>query len=206
MEDSSCPPRQNILAPISENVIQHFSCDLCDANFSSVINFKTHMEVHIKTHEKVLGPVINPAPTKVMIQSPETIERSLDKGNINSEMNLKTTLATEKRPAILHKGFKCPNCPKNFSTKGNRKQHFSTCTNKARNITENMDVSGNDDPLMCKSCLKYFSTKGNLYTHKSIHLHDKPFKCAQCPATFSQKGNFKYHEKKGSCRNKVQKT
>ena len=212
MEESIFPQRQNMLVPISENVIQHFSCDLCDANFSSVINFKTHMDVHIKTHDIVMDPVINPLQTEEMLESPEPIERSSELGKIqvsteiSSEIPCTNIREFNRAKQVLQKNYKCPNCSKLFSTKGNRKKHFSMCTDKAKNVTEHLDTSENDNPLMCKLCLKCFSTKGNLYIHKTIHLSDKPFKCAQCSVSFSQKGNLKSHEKKGGCQYKQPNT
>ena len=177
------------------------------------------MDVHIKTHDIVLEPVIKHVQTTEMLESPEPIEKSSEVNNV-SEMNLKvqaslelnseipcTNISDFKRATqVLRKNYECPNCSKLFSTKGNRKTHSSNCTNKARIITETLDKSENDNPLMCKSCLKCFSTKGNLYIHKTIHLPDKPFKCAQCSVSFSQKGNLKSHKKKGGCQYKPQYT
>ena len=76
---------------------------------------------------------------------------------------------------LLHTGkkaFRCEVCEKNFTVKGNLKQHMLTHTK----------VKAHE----CDICKKKFSHKSNLVSHFRIHLGEQPYGCAECEKWFTE--------------------
>lgn len=91
-------------------------------------------------------------------------------------VNSKYTLQQHdrKRP------FKCPECSKGFSYKGNLKSHIQNVHNGERRF-------------QCPHCKKHFSHKGNLQCHIRVHTRERPYKCTQCSSAFVKNHNLKVH-------------
>lgn len=111
-----------------------------------------------------------------------------------------------------NKMFKCDECDKMFSTKGNLKQHIKAVHNKIKDFKcEECDfvcsINGSlkrhikmvhlkIKDKKCEECDYTCSTNGSLKQHiKAVHTKIKDFKCKECYYTCSTNGNLKKHIK-----------
>nr|XP_060616037.1 zinc finger protein 84-like [Anolis sagrei ordinatus] len=76
--------------------------------------------------------------------------------------------------------FKCPECGKSFTQKGDLLYHRKTHTGERR--------------FKCSECEKSFTHKTSLISHQLTHTGEKPFKCLQCEKSFSQKSSLIRHQ------------
>ncbi|MCQ2820359.1 MAG: hypothetical protein MJ252_24090 [archaeon] len=108
--------------------------------------------------------------------------------------------------------FKCPKCLKNYSTKGNLKNHFQTihlqicpfkctfegCTksfSSKSKLEVHLKFHEEERPFVCEICNKAFKAKIHLKTHLQFHTDKRPFKCSLCSKDYKTKGHLKDHIK-----------
>ena len=102
--------------------------------------------------------------------------------------------------------FKCDQCDKDFSLKGNLQTHIKThkslplkCNQcgkmykTAESLKKHMKIVHSEKRLKCDECEKMFSSIGFLNKHKkAVHVL-KSFKCDQCKYRSKTKGQLKKH-------------
>ena len=77
--------------------------------------------------------------------------------------------------------FKCPECEKQFSSKGNMKTHLKLCRQEEKEFKYSQ-------------CGVKFHTNSHLTAHiKAVHNKELPHKCELCDNSFSTKTVFKQH-------------
>ena len=106
--------------------------------------------------------------------------------------------------------FRCPECNKDFSSKGHLKRHVENVHEKKKKhfceICQKMWTTKADADrhlrtvheklrnFKCEFCNRSFKINSLLNVHvKSVHEGLKPFECQICTKTFSQKGNLNTH-------------
>ncbi|KAK4317229.1 hypothetical protein Pmani_011673 [Petrolisthes manimaculis] len=112
----------------------------------------------------------------------------------------------------IHSGekpFKCPQCDRAFSLKGNLVQHAklhsgrksyqcNDCNKlflKKSYLDQHARIHSGERPHKCNQCDKAFSLKGNLVQHLKRHTGEKPFTCYECGKSFALKSALKEHDK-----------
>ena len=172
---------------------KYFYCDICQKKFTT----KRAKELHQKSiHDKI---------------------KDIECWYCDKAFTQSSNLATHvKKYHFSEVGddqyqFRCPECNKDFSSKGHLKRHLENVHEKKKKI-------------FCEICQKGFSTKADADRHlrtvheklrnfkcefcknrafktnallnlhvKTVHEGLKPFECQTCNKTFSQKGNLNTH-------------
>ena len=89
---------------------------------------------------------------------------------------------THRQVHTGEKLFVCPDCNKNFSTKGSLVVHRRIHTG--------------EKPYVCSECDMKFKAIGVLNVHhRRFHTGEKPFVCSDCDKKFLYKSNFIRHNK-----------
>lgn len=103
--------------------------------------------------------------------------------------------------------FACPECPKIYSNKTQRRKHFVIChTDKRmscsycdkkfwtkRNLAEHIVVHTAEKSFICSVCSKSFLRKSYLTQHMWVHSDIKRFECSLCKKQFVHKISWKAH-------------
>ena len=121
-----------------------FTCNICEFKFSNEANFKKHMLRKHKSSESEEKDVYDAEST---FPCPICGERFLLKGSLKVHVRL------------VHGGFNCNACPKNFSTEERFKRHVESAHMKVR--------------FSCSQCEKHFVTKTNADKHCKQEGHCK---------------------------------
>ena len=121
----------------------------------------------------------------------------------------KEPIIPRKKPS-QNSEYKCTFCDKNYSTKGNLKNHLSSIhlnnkpfkcqfpeCNKSYINQSSLDLHYRSHtglrPFICKICGKNFIEKGNLRIHLNSHSNEKPFKCYFCEKAYKIKSHLREH-------------
>ncbi|XP_034558088.1 zinc finger protein 778-like [Notolabrus celidotus] len=138
-----------------EYKVKPFSCSICGKRCVTEISLKIHSRIHDETYEH---------PCKYCYV---TFKTRVDK--------LKHEQTHQDSPSP----YKCPDCPKMFSSIKERNVHLS------RHRTP--------DGVKCGVCGIEFSDLHHLRRHSVVHTGLKPYKCSVCQRSFNQSSNLKSH-------------
>ena len=91
------------------------------------------------------------------------------------------SLIDQVKSKKIEERFKCKNCTKTFSSKGNLKMHENIHNEKHK--------------FKCKTCSRVCYSNADLIIHERIHSGEKLFECETCKRTFSRKYQLNCHER-----------
>ncbi|XP_056444421.1 uncharacterized protein LOC130381025 [Gadus chalcogrammus] len=125
----------------------------------------------------------------------------------SGELRILSVYGQGEGPLAVEKPYKCDQCKKRFSRKGNLKIHLRTHSgekpykcdqcmmrfSEKGTLNKHMRSHSGEKPYKCDQCTKCFSEKGSLKIHMRTHSGEKPYKCDQCTKCFSEKGTLKIH-------------
>jgi len=141
-----------------------FECDLCRISFSSVKQFKNHLEEkHSKVH-----------PT-----------RTIDSKQVRFACDVCGNMYKNKASAMNHllthtakKNVRCTHCD------------FTCYTKQQLGVHQ----TKHDKRFVCDICHKRFAQKSQLDVHiNAVHYNQRPFSCVLCNKTFKTKGSHDAH-------------
>ncbi|XP_045193102.2 zinc finger protein 423-like [Mercenaria mercenaria] len=182
-------------------------CDQCNAKFSDLTSYQTHMKLHV---DSVLGQYSCRQCNKLFL-SEEQLESHLSMHYLSasSEYGCTSCNKTFNKPDELQKHlmdihahhlYRCSLCKDVFDSKVNIQVHFAikhsnesklyrcvVCDIVFRSDTDwqlHLRVThlNMTKPYRCLFCKESFSSEMDLQCH--LATHNKPFKCSMCDETF----------------------
>lgn len=109
-----------------------------------------------------------------------------------------------------NKPYKCDQCFKGFSVKGDLISHCMQVHNgerrfpcnlcpakffKKTDLERHIQMHNGIKPYKCEFCFHAFTTSGNLTKHVRRHTGEKPFSCDMCPKAFVSTGELAEHRR-----------
>jgi len=107
----------------------------------------------------------------------------------------------------MDRPYKCTECDKAFTVKGDLNIHMRTHRGERpygceecsmafmyRHVLKNhMTTHTAERPFKCTECDSTYKTSANLFIHRKTHTGEKPHKCTECRAVFTVAENLKIH-------------
>ncbi|XP_017770700.1 PREDICTED: zinc finger protein 658B-like [Nicrophorus vespilloides] len=145
---------------------------LCDAVYN-----------YFKSHAKMQGSTKHHDPS---CSCQECEEKDVPVPVMESEaLNLSAPSTSRERKPVRRKEFKCNDCDKTFTHKGDYNKHLR--------------IHSGEKPYTCTVCDKKFAHTSNLTRHLNVHSGLKPFHCDICDKSFARKDKLEAHRNTKIC-------
>lgn len=196
---------QAISANTQRKVNDTFLCSICQNTFTTELNFKRHMEIHLKKRESfdcnICGKLFTQRASVKQHLLIHSGERPFACDECPKTFRRRKTLVGHKKSHKKEKLFECEHCMMKFSIKKSLINHI------------NREHNDDGDPTVlypCENCHKSYRSKYSLNDHilnqhtsksKPINPHKctesetsySIHRCSQCPAIFHSKRTLNSH-------------
>ncbi|XP_041805512.1 RE1-silencing transcription factor-like [Chelmon rostratus] len=180
-----------------EHKIKPYSCNICGKRCVTEMSLKIHSKIHDETYEH---------PCKYCHV---TFKTRVDK------CKHEQTHQDSKDP------YKCPDCPKTFTTSKERSIHLANhrapkefkcgvCGIEFKDVhhlRRHSVVHTGLKPYKCSVCKRGFNQTSHLKSHMRLHTGERPYKCQHCDHSFNHNVSLKshvqrYHSSSAGCERK----
>ncbi|CAG9763105.1 unnamed protein product [Ceutorhynchus assimilis] len=160
-----------------------FSCEYCGKAFRQSAPFKVHIRTH--TGER---PYVCELCTKGFTtnQGLRLHKRNCTSGDAADDNYVICNIKNEDCEEIpIKKEFKCPKCPKTFSTSGKLKAHRKIHLKSNKDFVETHTYKFDflQDLYICNTCSAEFQQETEAKDHIK-NIHEKEYSCSQCNKNF----------------------
>lgn len=202
-------------ANLIEHRLQHgdiakYQCKLCNEEFCSFVELKSHQESHVADGIADYKIDFNIS-MLFMCEYCEKCFKNFQAFNVHRKGHIGET------------PYQCRFCPQVFPTyieSANHRltnhvseknsvftvdclkpfecQYCSKAFTSSSALTKHIRVHTGEKPFPCRICNKSFAQSSGLYTHLKVHSNDRPYQCDLCNRSFKIIGDYKQHVRRHS--------
>lgn len=175
------------------NSKKHLTCDICDREFTSVVERNSHIEQHFKSidcpscsrtfvGDRAYEFHISTGKCKTVVDLDKFRCNLCNEKVFDDIETLNSHMHNEHKCVVTDERIACEICDKTFGKLKYLRKHIR-------------ELHENTTPISCKTCGKTFNRKANLIEHELIHDGKYLAVCKTCGKSYRTSSALKLHQR-----------